>query len=169
MGKKIILSEAQFKNYMRRLMKESNAGGEVSHTYSMLSSSILKYAKMIEGMGMQYTELYNAILPTIKSYGVTVGNVSETYDESENPCIMIQVGLDNVQPYGNGSEDYESPEEWLSEKIEYELSYDVLNNSTFNRYFQEISAKYENGTIIVTPVPYDEFSIGRIKQILPDI
>lgn len=168
MGKKIVLSEAQFKNYMRRLLKEDTAGTNASTEYKLLAQKMQRYASYIESMGQAYINAYDIILSTIKNYGAQVTGVSE-FNSDGLPSMTVGVDISGVTPYGNGSEDYGSPEEWFADMVQNDMEYDVVRGTSLNKKFDGLECHYENGSVIVKLIPHQWLSPMEIRNFLPDI
>lgn len=170
MGKKIILSEAQFKNYMRRLLKEDTAGSNASMTYRSLSERLQRYASYVADMGQQYINLYDFILSYLRNYGVVVNGVQENSDEyTGNPYIIMNVDLSGVQVQGVNSEDYGSVDEWFNDVVGYDMKDEVIGGTSLKKYFNGLDVDYGDGVLKIMPEPIDGLSSEHILRFLGEV
>ncbi len=166
MGKKIFLSEAQFKEYVRQQLNEgaSNNGG-IKELCDYYAESLKDIAEKVAMLGQLYESLGVMIKDELAKEGFVVGDVQEI-ERYGSPGITVRVDASKVYIHP----DYESePDDYLYELAE-DAVYNLLKGKgyvfTFGAYFDSADVSYENGVITIIPRVKDWIDLDKIYDFI---
>lgn len=170
MGKKIYLSESQFKKYMRMVLNENTApGSEALSGYRYYSEMMMRYANAINLVGNSYSEIYRSVLGVLKNMGIAINGMQES--EEGVPCLKLSVDVSSIKYNQEDYGDYPDGTPYQLEGSDYaEIIERELYEVKPPRYFESINVSMEgDGILVITPIPENDFNLERIKEILPDV
>ena len=163
-GKKIILSEAQFKEYVRRQLNE-NMGNEsgVSAKCNDLADSLKNISDYLREMGNIYARFYDVAKEYLEGKGFIIGDMKECQEYGEYGVAMTADGS-RIPLH----EDYEENqrEMFLDDLADETINEFFDSVREFSVYFDGIDTRYKNGIITLFPQQRRWISFDRIDDFL---
>ena len=168
MGKKIYLSESQFKEYVRRqlnedMVSESASVTEVCNEYAERLNGL---SKNVAELGKVYPVFYERCKEALENGGFIVNGMKETKIFGDFGVIFT-VDPSNVEV----PEDYrENPDD-----IYYDVATDWICSLVrdsylgWGAYFEDVAVNYENGIVKVVPEVKEYLSLEKIYNFLSEM
>ena len=168
MGKKILLSEAQFKEYVRRQLNESmmGEGGDIVATCNDYAEKLIAVANQVREIPKRYDSFFKTVRQVLEKMGIGVRDARSCVKYGDLG-IMMYVDTSNFQI---SEEEYDESDRdlYIQNEIEENMSDLLSPQMGFGEFFENVNVYCENGVVIVAPELRDGLSLSNINTFLSD-
>ena len=161
MGKRIVLSESQFKEYVKSQLNENMYDSDNIGSVCKKYSERLRYlSEEVLALGDAYKEFYALAVETLQKLGFGVSNVHECklYGRYGVSMNLDASNLKDDEGYGYADDEIES-------EVTYSLDF-VCKEDRFRSFFSDYDVKYSNGVLTILPEQSDWVSLYEIYSFL---
>lgn len=162
MGRRIVLSESQFKEYVKSQLNE-NMGVEedVVSVCNDYADRLKVISDQMRELGNQYNSFFKASRDYIENIGIGVRD-ARTCKKYGDYGIMLYIDISGFQ----------IPEEHADEGTSFYIQCEIedgmneLLKRGFDNFFERANVYYENGVVIIAPEPKEYLSFDKMYEFL---
>ena len=164
-GRKVILSEAQFKEYVKRQLNESMMGEGVDmvSTCNDYAERLIAIANQVREIPKHYDSFFKTVRQVLEKMGIGVRDARSCVKYGDLG-IMMYVDTSNFQI----PEDYEENDRdfCVQNEIEDSMSDLLSSQMGFGEFFEDVNVYCENGVVIIAPELREGLSLINIESFL---
>jgi hypothetical protein len=161
-GRRIMLSESQFKEYVRRQLNESMGGNDegAANACYEYAQKFRTFGDAIAAMGSIYDKFARGLKECFEVKGLAVGEIAPI-KWGGGFGYRLTVDASNVQ----AGEEYEGNNDLFIDDLAHECVDDLTDSiPDFSVYMSNTWVSYKNGMVEVLPEPKDWCSFDRMDD-----
>jgi len=164
MGKKIILTESQFKEYVKSQLNESMGEGEdIVDICSDYADRLRVISDQVRELGNQYSRFYKIAREELENMSIAVKDVRDCKIYGDFG-VMMYVDTSMIQL----PEDYQESDRdlYIQNEVEDRMNGILSSPMGLGAFFKRVTVYFKNGVVEIVPEPKDWLSLERVYDFL---